>query len=104
MPAVLAVLLADLVASDGGHHRGGRHGRHGRGGRRSGRGRGGRSGFGRQGRQDNAVEDEVVPGGVDFSDCEMQDDGIVNFVKCFVRFVLKIPLTHNKQSGSRNSQ
>ena len=74
MPAVLAVLLADLVASDGSH---GRHGRHGRQGRRGGRrGRGGRSGFGRQGRQDNAVEDEVVPGGVDFSDCEMQDDGM----------------------------
>ena len=76
MPAVLAVLLADLVASDGSHS--GRHGRRGRVGRRgsSRRGRGGRSGFGRQGRQDNAVEDEVIPGGVDFSDCETQDDGM----------------------------
>ena len=62
--------MAVLVASDGGHRHGRNHNH--RGGRR----RGGRAQFGRQGRQENGVEDEAVPGGVDFSDCEMQDDGM----------------------------
>lgn len=73
--------MAVLVASDGSH----RHGRRGR----NQRGRGGRSRFGsashnhralarpRQGRQEGGAEDnEALPGGVDFSDCEMQDDGM----------------------------
>lgn len=52
--------MAMLVASDGGRHRH-NHRHNGRQGRR--------------GRQQD-LETEAVPGGVDFSGCEMQDDGM----------------------------
>ena len=57
------VLLVALVAADGGHRHS--HGRSGRRGRQRSRG----------GRQDSSL-DEPVQGGVDFSDCETQDDGM----------------------------
>merc|ERR1711953_339802 len=58
------VLLVALVAADGGHRHSHRSGRRGR--QRS-----------RGGRQDSSVADtEPVQGGVDFSDCETQDDGM----------------------------
>ena len=57
------VLLVALVAADGGHRHS--HGRSGRRGRQRSRG----------GRQDSSI-DEPVQGGVDFSDCETQDDGM----------------------------
>ena len=68
MPLVL--LLAVLVASDGGHRhshrRGGRRGRLGRNQRH----RGGRAGL------DSAADEPSTGGGVDFTGCEMQDDGM----------------------------
>ena len=61
-----SLLLLALVAADGGHRHS--HGRRGR--NRSGRQRS------RGGRQNSGAENEAVPGGVDFSDCETQDDGM----------------------------
>ena len=51
--------MAMLVASDGGRHRGNHRHRESR-----------------RGRQNSDLENEAVPGGVDFSGCEMQDDGM----------------------------
>lgn len=60
---VSTLMMAVLVASDGAHNR---HNRN--------RGQ-------RRGRQQAAAEETSVPGGVDFSGCEMQDDGMCCVLK-----------------------
>ena len=91
--------MAMLVASDPDTNFRGRNGRnnhnhnhrHSNGGSRSGRRLSGRGGQrGRGGRQNTDVDlPEPVQGGVDFSGCEMQDDGMCRELLHSFRRVVK---------------